>query len=63
MPDPFRPNCPDCGHRFSLADLKTMAIGDGWERYILVEAADGKREVVSFTDFNPATMKPLKEPV
>ena len=56
MVAPYDGKCPSCGHEFSLADLKRMAIGDGWERYLWVTLPTGERRVVSFGDYNPATM-------
>jgi hypothetical protein len=48
--------CPSCGHVFTLAELKRMAVGDGWQqRWIMVEV-DGKRQPVRFDDFDPRTM-------
>ena len=58
MADPYDGKCPDCGHVFSLADLKRMAIGDGWQRYLWVVLPNGERTYVAFDEFNPATMKP-----
>lgn len=56
MSDPFPKPCPNCGHALSLADLKTMAVGDGFRRFIFVIGADGKPEPVDFNEFDPATM-------
>jgi hypothetical protein len=57
---PFDNACPQCGHTFSLSDLKRMAVGDGFQRYILVETPAGPKPV-SFTDFDPVRMKPLQK--
>ena len=51
--------CPDCGHIFSLAELKRMAVGDGRERHLPVILPDGQRKVVSFDEFAPNAMTPL----
>ena len=58
MATPYDGKCPDCGHEFSLVDLKRMAIGDGWDRYLWVILPTGERKNVSFDDYNPATMRP-----
>jgi hypothetical protein len=55
---PFDPKCPCCGHLFSLADLRRMAVGDGFDRLIWIAKADGSRQAVSFDEYNPATMTP-----
>jgi hypothetical protein len=52
--------CPSCGHVFTLADLKRMAVGDGWQRWVMVEV-DGKRQPVRFDDFDPQTMTPAAQ--
>ena len=57
MATPYDGKCPNCGHEISLAELKRMAIGDGWERYLQVVLPTGKRMSVSFSDYNPATMR------
>ena len=62
MTHPFDCNdgkCPDCGRVFTLAELKQMAEGDGWRRYMIVRLQSGQRAVVSFSEFNPATMTPF----
>ena len=44
---------------FSLADLKRMATGDGWQRLVRIEDAHdplGYR-VVTFDDYRPHTMR------
>ncbi|RVT93725.1 hypothetical protein [Sphingomonas crocodyli] len=56
MSDPFPKPCPKCGHTFTLAELKTMAVGDGWRRFIIVEEKDGTLQPVDFNDFEPSTM-------
>jgi hypothetical protein len=43
---------------FTLADLKRMAVGDGWQRWIMVTMPDGTRQPVRFDDFDPRTMTP-----
>lgn len=63
MGRPFRGECPSCGHKLGLDDLKMMAVGDGWQRFLLVRHKDGSEEVVSFDDFNPATMEAISERV
>jgi len=60
---PFRSTCPDCGHSFSLSELKMMAVGDGWQRFLLVRLADGTEDVVSFDEFEPASMVAISERV
>lgn len=55
MAEPFSPCCPDCGRSFTLAELKHMAVGDGWQRHLRVNSDRGT-EVVSFDEFAPATM-------
>ena len=45
--------CPHCGHTFTLADLRHMAVGDGWQRYIRVQLADASIKAVAFDDFDP----------
>ena len=57
MATPYDGKCPNCGHEISLAELKRMAIGDGWERYLRVALPNGERKTVSFSDYNPATMR------
>lgn len=57
MSDPFPKPCPNCGHAFTLAELKTMAVGDGWRRFIFIVGEDGNPLPVDFNDFNPATMR------
>lgn len=61
---PAKPNCPSCGHAFTLVDLKTMAVGDGYQRFLPVRLENGEETVVSFDDFNPSTMTylPPSEP-
>ncbi len=54
---PYDGKCPECGHEFELAELKRMAVGDGWERYLQVILPTGKRAAVGFCDYNPATMR------
>jgi hypothetical protein len=54
----FDGNCPSCSHTFTLAQLKEMAVGDGWQRYLTVIDHRGVRRVVSFDEFNPASMEP-----
>jgi len=56
---PHQENCPACGHKFTLADLKQMAIGDGWQRFLLVRLTDGSETVVSFDEFAPNVMTPI----
>ena len=58
MSAPYDDKCPNCGHEFSLADLKYMAIGDGWERRLWVTLPTGELVDVAFGDYNPATMTP-----
>ena len=52
-------NCPTCGHEFSLADLKWMAVGDGWQRWVPCILPDGTRTAVTFDDYAPWCMTPL----
>jgi hypothetical protein len=52
--DAHNGNCPQCGHSFTLAELKTMATGDGWQRFIPVALPDGTRAVVSFDARRPS---------
>jgi hypothetical protein len=54
--DAYDGQCPTCGHVFTLADLKRMAVGDGWQRWIMVSMPDGTRQPVRFDDFDPQTM-------
>jgi hypothetical protein len=56
MSTPFKEKCPCCGHKFSLSELKAMAVGDGWQRYLTIDD-NGKRVVVSFDAYSPAFMK------
>ena len=58
MPAPYDGKCPNCDHEFTLADLKRMATGDGWERYLWATLPTGERVNVGFNDYNPATMQP-----
>lgn len=60
---PFDPCCPRCGHEFTLADLKKMAVGDGWQRFFLVRRSDGAEMVVSFDEFEPLDMVPIERRV
>jgi len=62
MVAPFDAGCPSCGHSFTLANLKRMAVGDGWQRYLWVELPNGKHAFVSFDQFVPATMRPIDAP-
>jgi len=48
--------CPSCGRVFTLADLRRMAVGDGAQRWLWAKMPDGAEQIVSFDDFNPATM-------
>jgi hypothetical protein len=50
-----------CKHEFSLVDLKTMAIGDGYRRVLGVYLASGERAVVDFNEFNPLIMTPIEQ--
>jgi hypothetical protein len=59
--DAYDGRCPECGHVFTLADLARMAVGDGWERYLWARLPDGREALVSFGDFDPATMVALAE--
>jgi hypothetical protein len=63
MTTPFKDACPECGHRIDLATLKEMAVGDGWERYLLVRDAAGVERFVSFDEFQPYGMTPISERV
>jgi hypothetical protein len=56
MSDSFIGRCPSCGYTLGLAELKRMAVGDGWQRYLAVESDRGERVVVSFDEYNPTTM-------
>jgi len=58
---PFDPKCPGCGHTFTLAELKRMAVGDGWDRSLWILLPDGTRQAVSFADYNPRTMTPAPD--
>ncbi len=42
-----------------LADLKRMAMGDGWQRRMMVVAGDGERRVVTFEEYDPMSMTPV----
>ena len=53
---PFRESCPSCEHTFSLAELKEMAVGDGYERMIVVRFEDGSEGTVWFDDYEPLCM-------
>lgn len=59
---PHDGKCPQCAHVFTLAELKRMAVGDGFQRYIFVESADGPA-LVSFSDYDPLTMRPIIRPL
>jgi hypothetical protein len=61
MTKPAFPYCPNCKHEFSLVDLKTMAIGDGYRRMLGVYLASGERAVVDFNEFNPLIMTPIEQ--
>jgi hypothetical protein len=37
-----------------------MAVGDGWQRWVMVEV-DGKRQPVRFDGFDPQTMTPAAQ--
>ena len=50
--------CPSCGHVFSLVDLRRMAVGDGWQRWIQVRLPNGRVTPVRFDEFDPQTMLP-----
>lgn len=54
--------CPGCGRIFSLADLKRMAVGDGWQRAFWAILPDGSRAVVTFDEFDPVTMREADGP-
>ena len=56
---PYKESCPNCDHRFTLADLKEMAEGDGWVRSILVRFEDGSEGLVTFDDYSPRAMTPI----
>lgn len=56
-PDPYPKPCPQCGHKFTLAGLKEMAVGDGYQRLLPVLNERGEPVVIGFDDFNPATMQ------
>lgn len=60
--EPYDGKCPCCGHEFTLADLGRMARGDGWERYFWVRHPNGAKVMVSFSEFNSATMIPCPVP-
>jgi hypothetical protein len=68
MPDnridfpPYDSKCPSCGHEFSLADLKRMAVGGGWQRMLLIENKADPRGFshVSFDEFDPVNMREFK---
>ncbi len=47
---------------FTLADLSRMAVGDGWERYIMARLPDDTEKPVPFGEFNSQTMTPLGAP-
>ncbi|MDT3683836.1 MAG: hypothetical protein RO009_02185 [Pseudorhodoplanes sp.] len=51
--------CPNCGKVYTLAELKKMAVGDGWQRYLRVIDREGVVRVVSFDEFVPTTMTPF----
>ena len=53
---PFQERCPQCGNIFTLAELKEMAVGDGYMRHLLVRKYDGTECVVSFDEFDPHSM-------
>lgn len=55
--DPF---CPGCGREFSLADLATMARGDGAEKWLWAILPNGEARVVPFSEYDPATMRPAE---
>lgn len=38
MASSFYGRCPDCGRSFSLLDLRIMAVGDGWDRHVVLDA-------------------------
>lgn len=40
-----------------------MAVGDGWQRFMLVRCADGVEKVVSFDEFEPKGMVVIPERV
>lgn len=61
--NPHNGKCPACGHRFELGELKTMAVGDGWQRHLLVRHDDGTETVVSFDEFWPVGMTVISERV
>ena len=59
---PYKSACPDCGHEFTLPELKEMAVGDNWQRFFWARTHDGSERVVSFDEYNPATMTALEKP-
>ena len=52
--------CPDCGRKFTLPDLRRMAVGDGWVRRIHAILSSGNQAVVTFDEFNPRVMRPAE---
>jgi hypothetical protein len=61
MARPFKDSCPKCGHSFTLADLREMAVGDGFQRHMFVRLPDGTERVVSFDELHPPTMTVIPE--
>jgi hypothetical protein len=59
--DAYNGCCTGCGRVFNLADLKHMAVGDGWQRYLRVIDRHGQERVVSFDDFLPHSMTPISD--
>jgi hypothetical protein len=57
--DAYDGRCPSCRHTFTLADLRRMAVGDGWQRWILARLPDGSEKLVRFDEFDPFTMNAL----
>jgi hypothetical protein len=59
--DAYDGACPSCGHVFMLADLRRMAVGDGWQRWIRVRLPNNTEALVAFDDFDPQTMTALPQ--
>jgi hypothetical protein len=59
--DAYDGRCPSCGRTFTLADLRRMAVGDGWQRWILARLPDGSEKLVRFDEFDPLTMTALDQ--
>jgi hypothetical protein len=55
--DAFDGKCPNCGHHIALAELKRMAVGDGWQRYLAIAGVNGKPAIVSFDEYCPDSME------